>query len=57
VRVSVFDVRGRLIERPVDGWREAGEHVVAAADPGPGLYFVRLEAGGAARTQKWIRLQ
>ncbi|HTK31316.1 MAG TPA: glucoamylase family protein [Candidatus Saccharimonadaceae bacterium] len=57
VRVSVFDVRGRLIERPVDGWREAGEHVVAAADPGPGLYFVRLEAAGAARTQKWIRLQ
>jgi len=57
VRVSVYDLSGRLIERPVDGWFVAGEHVVATGPAaGAGVYWVRLEAAGSERVTKWIRL-
>jgi hypothetical protein len=49
VRLSLLDVQGR--ERAVladDEWA-AGRHVLElnAADLEPGLFFVRLQAGGA----------
>jgi hypothetical protein len=57
VRVSVYDLSGRLIERPVDGDLSAGEHVAAAAAHlAPGIYLVCLEAAGRVRVQKWVRL-
>ncbi len=54
VRISVFDVSGRLVAVLVDEIRPAGEHVVrwTATGLASGLYFCRLEAGDFALTQK-----
>ena len=56
---SVFDVSGRIVkEYPTLGYR-AGEHRMSwdGRDSSgrrvpAGVYFIRLEVGGAARTQK-----
>ena len=56
VRLAVFDAAGRVVRELASGEREAGAHAetwdlrdangrLARA----GLYFARLEAGGAAR--------
>jgi hypothetical protein len=45
-------VQGRHIGAPIEGQRAAGAHEErwggAGHNPAPGLYFVRLEAGGRA---------
>ncbi|RJP77475.1 MAG: T9SS C-terminal target domain-containing protein, partial [Candidatus Zixiibacteriota bacterium] len=55
--VTVFDVRGREVARLADGlWLEAGVHTLSwdgSALPS-GLYFCRLQAGGAVRTIKMM---
>jgi len=52
VLLSVFDVRGRLVSTPVDGWRDVGHHAVvwngrtaSGRQPRAGVFFYRLEAG------------
>lgn len=63
VRLDIVDVSGRLVRTLADGAFEAGEHTLgwdggdAAGRPAaPGLYFVRLEAGGESRTVRLVRL-
>lgn len=63
VRVSVFDVTGRLVRRLADGRLPGGAHAVdwdgrgGDSSPAPaGVYFVRLEADGRAETRKVTRL-
>ena len=57
VRVTVYDLAGRLVERPVDGRLDEGDHVVSTGwAEGAGVYWVRLEAAGSVRTVKWVRL-
>jgi hypothetical protein len=54
VRLSVFDVNGRLVTRLVDSFESAGIHDVewnAAGQPN-GVYFYRLETGQEMRTAK-----
>ena len=48
VRVTVVDVLGRAVARPVDGARAAGPHTEALGVAGlpAGVYTVRLEVGG-----------
>lgn len=64
VSLSVYDVQGHRVRTVASGRWEAGSHTVAwegLDDAGHrvanGLYFVRFEAGGVARTQRlsWIR--
>ena len=54
VRLAVYDVLGREMTVAAEGPRAAGTHAIAldvAALP-PGVYVVRLEAAGQARTQR-----
>lgn len=53
-RLSVFDLRGRLVARLVDGILAAGRHEVPwqAPDLASGTYFYRLEADGGAVNRK-----
>jgi len=44
-RLSVFDVSGRLVARPVDGRLGAGEHELIMRGLVPGVYFLELKAG------------
>ena len=63
LRVAVFDVRGRLVARPVDADRPAGRQAVAWNGEGtsgrvaPGIYFVRLEALDRVETSRLVRLR
>jgi hypothetical protein len=64
VRLSVHDVRGRVVTVLLDTRLPEGEHSVTwhslnstGASTPPGVYFVRLEAGSAADTRKVILLQ
>jgi hypothetical protein len=65
VRLSVYDVNGRLIRNLADGWRDVGQHAVAwdgrtvSGRPARvGLYFCRIEFTGstasASQTQKLL---
>lgn len=59
VRMHVVDALGRVVLRPVDGFREAGAHSVSIDGAGlpSGTYLVRLESGGRlhARTMLIVR--
>jgi hypothetical protein len=63
VRVAVFDVRGRLVARPMDADRPAGRQAVAWNGEGtggrvaPGIYFVRVEALDRVETSRLVRLR
>jgi hypothetical protein len=65
VRISIYDIRGRLVRRLLDNVAQsAGRHEIAwngradsgAAQPS-GVYFCRLEAGGHAQTIKLALLK
>jgi hypothetical protein len=63
-RLDVFDVRGRLVARLLDGDLPAGEHAVRwtgrddhGAAVGSGLYLYRLEAEGRVLTRRMTLLQ
>ncbi len=53
VRVSVVDVLGREVAVLADGERDAGAHKVrvGAGSLAPGVYLVRLRAGGETRVR------
>ncbi|MCB1184178.1 carbohydrate-binding protein [bacterium] len=61
VRVTVFDARGRAVRVLADGRLPVGRHEIAwdgrdgeGRTLGSGVYFYRLEAGGAARIGKMV---
>lgn len=60
VRLSLFDLSGRLVWRPLDETRPAGPQELrldAAGRLAGGLYFYRLEAGGAVATRKMLVME
>ncbi len=59
VRLSVYDVSGRLIEVLVDGYKTAGDHTVSwnAEGLGSGVYFQLLESGDYSVSGKLILLR
>jgi len=63
VRLTVFDTAGKRVRTLVDGNRDAGAHTEAwdgrddRGNPAPpGIYFIRLEADGASRALRVVRL-
>lgn len=63
VRLSVFDVSGRLVSRLVDATLQAGPHAIAwggASDAGSkvarGIYFARLETAAGSRSIKVVQV-
>jgi hypothetical protein len=59
VRVSVYDVSGRMVAVLVDGIQAAGEHAAEwqASGFASGIYFCRLEAGGYTLTEKIVLIR
>jgi hypothetical protein len=54
-RLSIYDLRGRLVETLIDEVRSAGPHMmewIPARPVAPGVYFYRLESGGQAASKK-----
>ena len=61
VRISIFDVAGRLVSRPVDRPFEAGRHDASwdlmsnrGTRVGSGMYFYRMEVGGWRQERKLV---
>jgi hypothetical protein len=64
VRLSVYDVEGRLVRVLADGLQSAGDHSTTwdgldshGRRAGSGIYFLRLEAGDRAVSRKAIFLR
>ena len=61
VRISVHDLLGRLIDRPVDGILPAGRHEIpwdpSARGARAGVCFIRLEALGQSLTRRVLVLR
>ncbi len=64
VRLELIDARGRRVATLIDGERTAGAHDVRwngldrhGAPVPPGVYFARLEAGGAVATRRFPLLR
>lgn len=64
VQLHVYDAAGRPIASLVDGWRPVGSHQemwngrdALGLPVSSGVYFVRLVAGGEARTRKIVLLK
>ncbi len=64
VRISIYDVSGRLVRTLVDDRQQAGQHVVRwngrtddGRDAGSGLYFCSFEAQGYSQRVKMVLLR
>ena len=59
VNLSIYDLSGRLVERLVEGRKEAGEYRVVWDGSGvsTGIYLVRLQTGGMKKTQRMLLLK
>ncbi len=58
VRVTIFDVAGHVIARPVDGWRPAGQRTEPLGPlPGPQVYWYRVEWQGRHLEGKFVTLR
>lgn len=64
VSLSIFDVRGRRLRDLVDERQPGGEHRIrwegttrSGTQVGSGVYFVRLEAAEAVRTNRFVLLR
>jgi hypothetical protein len=64
VRISVYDVAGRLVARPLDGPRDRGEHEVPwdglnrRGEPvAAGVYFCRLEHAATSESRAMVLLR
>ena len=56
VSLEIYDFQGRRMARLLDTWQPSGtyEHRFSRSGLSPGMYFVRLYAGGAISSQKLI---
>ena len=59
VKLSLFDVNGRLVMELVDGYRTIGEHAAVIDGSGlvSGVYFVRMIATDPVKSQKVLLLK
>ena len=59
VRLTVYDVFGRVVRRLADGSHPAGRHTVEfdAAGLAGGIYTYRLEAGGFRAARQFVVLR
>jgi hypothetical protein len=59
IELSVYNLLGQQVRTLAFGLQEAGEHSVpfTAGEMASGVYFVRLEAGGRAETQKVVLIR
>jgi hypothetical protein len=59
VRLTIYDLLGRTVAKPVDGVLSAGHHVATfkALEQPSGVYFYTMEAAGANLTRKMLLLK
>jgi cytochrome c peroxidase len=58
VKVDLYDVSGRKVSTPFEGWLDAGEHTVGITAAGlpSGVYFMRFDGGSRTYATKLVLL-
>jgi hypothetical protein len=59
VRITVFDILGRIVSEPVKQELNAGSYSVEfdVSEHGSGVYYYRMEASGFAQTKKMVYIK
>jgi hypothetical protein len=57
VEILVFDLTGRLVEGAGPADYQPGWHTVGLGEFAPGIYFVRMQAGEFAATQRFVVIE
>jgi hypothetical protein len=59
VKLNVYDVTGKLVDRLVSDMQKSGEHIIEwnASGRASGIYFYRIEVGDFVQTRKLILLK
>jgi len=59
VELKIFNLRGQLLEIPLQSWKEAGNHLVrfSAESLPAGVYFAFLKSGDLTETQKLLLIK
>jgi hypothetical protein len=59
VNLSIYNVRGQLVQTLIDGWMDAGAHSIGwwAGDLGSGIYMYQLTAGSLSAAGKCLLLK
>ena len=61
VRINVIDAQGRLVDELANGHFSEGRHTLLGtgrtASLAPGMYFVRIQSGGATVVRKLVALR
>jgi hypothetical protein len=54
VELLVFDISGKLVQSPGSVEYQPGWHTVQLGELSPGIYFVRIRAGGFGATERFV---
>ncbi len=57
VRLEVYDISGRLVQRAFDGWLPAGVHALRWQPKASGVFVLRLSVDGVDITRKAVRVR
>lgn len=59
VTLEIYDITGRIIETPLQGWREAGRHEVVFDGSGlaSGVYLYQIQAGDYTVARKMVLMK
>ena len=57
VKLSVFDISGRLVSTPAIGLYDSGIHETTVDGLYSGVYFVRMESGSFSATQRFVLIE
>jgi len=59
VKLSVYDISGRMVANLVDGFQSAGEHNITfdGSNLASGIYFAKLQSNGSTKVQKLLLIK
>ncbi|GBD93885.1 mannan endo-1,4-beta-mannosidase precursor [bacterium BMS3Abin05] len=59
VKISIFNIKGEVIDTIVDSYQDSGTHIVhwTAHNISTGLYFYKIDAGGFTKVRKLIMIK
>ena len=57
VEISLFEISGRLVERPVSGQYAAGTHAAFFLVSSPGIYLVRISSDNHSEVRRFVVIE
>jgi hypothetical protein len=57
VDLSIYDISGRMVSRPVSGDISAGSHQIPVEDLSSGIYYARCRTGSSTSVRSFMVLR